>query len=628
MMQTSPSTQPSFRFLDTDEGQNLLIKAEHFLDSTGDTAHATVPDDIRTLIHKLQVYQTELEMQNEELQLTQQLLTKSRARYIQLFQNSPFGMAVLSQSGILEKVNETFSSLLGQNSEELTGSPIYNWMSTDSKEIFLGRFRAFFKNPKKKALQCTYLSNHEDNRILQMQGSRVLAPLVVKSDKLEETVLLVCFQDITKELALQQEMAESRNELDQIFDSAIPLQVISLSYRVTKVNKAFCSLFNRPQAELAGQLCYELWPHAACKTDRCALRRIQNGEECCEGEKELVMPNGETRRYLVKTTAARDQSGRIQGMVKAVLDITDRTRTEQALALSEERFRSIIENTSDLILTFSMTGEILFANQALLNALGFRADQLTNLHFKTLCHPNCLSHCSQKFQEMVTGSITQSKVETIFRASDGHEILVEGTVNIQTDEWGKGQTVRGIFRDITMRRELEDRLRQTSITDELTGLLNRRGFMEMAEKALDQAERDLQEMPLFFVDLDGMKAINDSMGHSTGDQALVDMANILRAVFRQEDLIARLGGDEFVALLTPNPTMPDIPKIGTRLDEQAFRICHGGKRPYRLSMSIGTEIFTPGSSTSLEKLLSKADSAMYTVKEQRKSRRGRDITTR
>lgn len=628
MMPKNFTPHRSFRFLDTDEGKDLLSKAEHFLDSPVDTASATAPDDIRTLIHKLQVYQTELEIQNEELQLTQQLLTKSRARYIQLFQNSPIGMAILSQSGILEKVNETFATLLGQNSEELTGSPIYNWMSADSRDIFLGRFRAFFKNPANKSLQCTYLSAQKESKILQMQGSAVLAPLVVKSDKLKEKVLLVCFQDITREIAFQQEMAKSRNELDQIFNSAIPLQVIDLNYRVTKVNKAFCSIFNRPKAELAGQLCYELWPNDACHSDRCALRRIQKEEECCEGEKDLVMPNGETRRYLVKTTVARDQSGRIQGVVKAVLDITDRTRAEQALTLSEERFRSIIENSSDLILTFSMTGEILFANQALLAALGYRAGQLTNLHFKTLCHPNCLSHCSQKFQEMVTGNISQSKVETIFRASDGHEILVEGTVNIQTDEWGKGQTVRGIFRDITMRKELEDRLRQASITDELSGLLNRRGFMEMAGTALAQAERDSQKMHLFFVDLDGMKAINDSFGHSTGDQALVDMANILRAVFRQEDLIARLGGDEFVALLTPNPTMPDIHEIETRLDEQAFRICQGGKRPYRLSMSIGTEIFAPGSDTSLEKLLSKADSAMYAVKEQRKSRRDQENSTR
>jgi diguanylate cyclase (GGDEF)-like protein/PAS domain S-box-containing protein len=620
MMQLHTSNA-QLRFLDTAEGKTLMDQAERYLDTRGDDSNETIENDLRMLVQKLRVYQIELEMQNEQLQQTQRFLDESKSRYVQLFHHCPSGMAIINRNGILEKVNETLAHLLGTSCGELTGRPIHELLTKDSEELFLGRFRAFFNNPETKAIECTCLPFSGKKQILQMRGARVHAPMVIRGIDSNTEVLLASFQDITAEKSLQEEIARSSNELNQIFQSAIPLQVIDLDFRITKVNQAFCQLINKKKEELIGNFCFVVWPSPACKTEHCSLNRIRNDHECSEKEKNLRLPKSETRRYLVKTTAAKDQDGNLQGIVKAAIDVTERTKAEQALAASEEQFRGIIENTSDLILTFSRNGTLIFTNQALQKALGYSVEQFAGLHFQDICHQDCFAQCWQTFQEMLRGRIRQNKIETVFQTAAGEKIQVEGTVNIHVNKRQKIQAIRGIFRDITLRKTMESRLRTISITDELTGLLNRRGFMEKATKTLFDAEQHQIKLTLLYVDLDGMKHINDTLGHETGDLALIDMAEIFRAVFRQTDLISRIGGDEFVVLFAPSQDIPGAIDLGKRLDEYANHICLGKTRPYTLSMSIGSETFIPGSGVSLELLLSKADSAMYAIKGQRKERR-------
>ncbi|MBV5307658.1 MAG: PAS domain S-box protein [Desulfobulbaceae bacterium] len=618
------------KFVNTPKGKELLEKAEQYLDGRLDSTDDQIEDDIRSLIQKLRVYQIELEIQNEELQQIQRLLEESKSRYVQLFQHCPIGLAIISENGVLEKVNETLATMLEKSAQELTGLPLHELLTKDSQDLFLGRFRAFFKNPQQKSLECICLPVHHKNRILQMRGARLQAPLIINNISHKEYALVVTFQDITAEHELQKEISNSRNELNQIFESAVPLQVIGLDHRILNVNQAFCQLLNKNKEDFIGEFCHEIWHSPTCMTDQCMLQRVLNNEPFnetddpyCEQEKDLQVGN-EIRRYLIKTTVKRDQEGRPQGLIKAILDITERARTEQALTFSEERYRSIIENSSDLILTFSLDGTILFANQALQETLGYQTDQIINLDFQDICHPDYLAHCQKTFQEILSNTSKQNKIETIFRTARGKEIEVEGTVSIQLNEEEQTPTVRGIFRDISLRKSLENQLRIISITDELTGLLNRRGFMEKAAAAIENAEANQHELTLLYVDLDGMKQINDTLGHKVGDQALKDMAIVLRTVFRQGDLICRIGGDEFVILFTPSQGVPVVVLLAKRLDEHAFRVCQANKRPYTLAMSIGSDTYHPGSKTSLEQMLSKADSAMYAIKEQRKCRRVED----
>ncbi len=157
-------------------------------------------------------------------------------------------------------------------------------------------------------------------------------------------------------------------------------------------------------------------------------------------------------------------------------------------------------------------------------------------------------------------------------------------------------------------------LRATSHVDELTGLYNRRGFLLLAKQQVKIADRTKRGMLLLFADLDGMKRINDSLGHQEGDQALIDTANTFKETFREADIIGRIGGDEFAIIALE--TRKDIAQILiARLQENLNAHNAKGDRRHTLSISLGTARYDPESPCSIDELLAMADNSMYEQKQ-------------
>lgn len=174
-----------------------------------------------------------------------------------------------------------------------------------------------------------------------------------------------------------------------------------------------------------------------------------------------------------------------------------------------------------------------------------------------------------------------------------------------------------LVRDISERKEMEKKLKSMSITDELTGLYNRRGFFNLLEQHLKFIKRKKEKAFILYVDLDNLKEINDTLGHSTGDSALIDGANVLKATYRESDIIARLGGDEFVVFL-PGKKESDASIVISRLQGHIDTYNAEKEREYKLSMSIGTAVYDPEEPVSIDDLLAKADRSMYEHKRQKK----------
>jgi diguanylate cyclase (GGDEF)-like protein len=165
-------------------------------------------------------------------------------------------------------------------------------------------------------------------------------------------------------------------------------------------------------------------------------------------------------------------------------------------------------------------------------------------------------------------------------------------------------------REEALRRNAE-LLENLSLIDELTQLRNRRGFFDLAEQALKVAKREGHAMALFFMDLNGLKGINDTLGHQAGEQALRDAADVLRQTFRDSDILARLGGDEFVALAHVNR---EANPVEQRLREHLDQFNAGGQRPYLLGLSIGTTLVDATNEEDLGTLIARADAEMYSQK--------------
>ncbi len=161
--------------------------------------------------------------------------------------------------------------------------------------------------------------------------------------------------------------------------------------------------------------------------------------------------------------------------------------------------------------------------------------------------------------------------------------------------------------------ELREKLLKMSVTDELTGLYNRRGFFALAEQQLKICKRQRDVLYLLFADLDNLKTINDISGHEAGDRAIRDTAMILKDTFRESDIIARIGGDEFIVVFD-SATEGGIKVATSRLYQNIEQYNSTNNRPYTLSISVGTAKYNSGSPCSIDDLIRQADKSMYEQK--------------
>lgn len=196
-------------------------------------------------------------------------------------------------------------------------------------------------------------------------------------------------------------------------------------------------------------------------------------------------------------------------------------------------------------------------------------------------------------------------------------------VSAIADKRGRDLGCLVVLRDVTERRLAVENVRKLSLTDELTGLLNRRGFVNLAEHQLLTATRTRNRLWLLFADLDDLKTINDRLGHAAGDRALCEIARVLRTTpFREADLVARLGGDEFAVLAT-EISRTEGSALADRFKAALARANEAPGRELALSVSVGVALFDPDRPLSLDDLIHEADRRMYQAKHARQAGAGR-----
>lgn len=171
---------------------------------------------------------------------------------------------------------------------------------------------------------------------------------------------------------------------------------------------------------------------------------------------------------------------------------------------------------------------------------------------------------------------------------------------------------------IAQLEEMERRLRHLTVRDDLTNLYNRRGFFANAEQLIKLARRTKSPISLIFIDVDGLKQVNDTYGHDFGSEMIVETANILRETFRDSDVVARLGGDEFAVFLV-NSSQNYIEKVIDRLNTRMQNFNKSAVKPYKLSCSIGHAGTSDLKNLEIKDLLEKADHAMYVEKRRKKA---------
>jgi len=309
----------------------------------------------------------------------------------------------------------------------------------------------------------------------------------------------------------------------------------------------------------------------------------------------------------------------IGGMIINIRDISERKRAERALNEAQERFRSAFEHAPIGMGLAGADSVIFRANRALGELVGRTPEELVGTSIKDITHPDDWEVNAVEMRRLFAGEIQSYKMEKRYLHAHGHAVWGALSVSLVRDVDGEPLYMVGQMEDITERKAIGERLAHQAIHDPMTGLPNRVLFMDRLALALKRAQRRHHRVAVVFLDLDRFKLVNDSLGHASGDQLLIAVADRLRSALRPSDTVARFGGDEFTVLCD------DLVEDGTAL-EVAQRMARAIERPVLLpegevfvSASLGIAVSGNGDDTP-STLLRDADTAMYRAKDQGRAR--------
>jgi diguanylate cyclase (GGDEF)-like protein/PAS domain S-box-containing protein len=290
-------------------------------------------------------------------------------------------------------------------------------------------------------------------------------------------------------------------------------------------------------------------------------------------------------------------------------DVTEQRLAQGKLQASEERYRELFQNANDLLYTHDLKGNITSVNNACVSLTGYTHGELLRMNVADLIAPSELGRAREILLQKIRQGGGATTYESRVVARDGRQVPVEVSARLIFEK-DVAVGVQGIARDISERKRAEEVLRNMSLTEPLTGLYNRRGASTLVDQQLKVAQRLGRSMLLIYADLNHLKQINDTHGHTAGDAALMEVAEVLQETFRESDIIARIGGDEFVVLAMESAGADENTIRRRLLDALTARNARSN-RPFDLSLSIGIAHFDPERARSFQELLGEADRRMY-----------------
>jgi diguanylate cyclase (GGDEF)-like protein/PAS domain S-box-containing protein len=320
---------------------------------------------------------------------------------------------------------------------------------------------------------------------------------------------------------------------------------------------------------------------------------------------------------LVETSVfpLRNGNRKIVGFRGIGRDVTERTQMEEALRLSGERYRTILEEIEEGYYEVDLKGNFTFANDAACNQFGYCREELIGINYRSYVPKEDVESVYRTWNKVFrTGEPVKSFPFATIR-KDGTQIYLETSVSPMRNKQGKIVGFRSISRDITERKQFEQKLAEMATHDSLTGLPNRILLSDRLMVGTALAKRNGHRLAVLMLDLDKFKDVNDAMGHGVGDELLKAAGQRLSGIMRKSDTVSRIGGDEFVLVLPQISQVSDVTKFADRILTAFQEPFVFGLHRLQITTSMGIAVY-PDDGIEIDHLLKYADSAMYMAKEQ------------
>lgn len=387
------------------------------------------------------------------------------------------------------------------------------------------------------------------------------------------------------------------------------------NHRYVYANTKTLEFFNCTMDELANITDWDVFPPKTVEQLHAIDNRVVASKQPNSEEIISMTPEGQTRVYWETKTPLFDISKpqEVWGLCGISTDITERKLQEIALRESEERFRSTFTSAPIGMAMVDLDGRFFETNDALCDMLGYSHEEMKNLTFQNITHPDDLAADLKLVDQLKQQKIKSYRMEKRYYTKSGDILWILLTGSVVHDQTGQIKYFIVQIVDISAHKQLVENLNDLASRDYLTNLFNRRSFMELGEREFARAKRLNQDLALLMLDIDKFKLVNDNHGHKSGDTVLQRFSQLIEKDLRQIDLFGRLGGEEF-AILLPNTDIIAAKNTAERLRELIeTSVLKIGHKTIQFTISIGVSCLHPETS-SLETMLNEADKALYIAK--------------
>jgi diguanylate cyclase (GGDEF)-like protein/PAS domain S-box-containing protein len=401
---------------------------------------------------------------------------------------------------------------------------------------------------------------------------------------------------------IMEDMSESYYETD-------------LAGNFTFFNDALCRQLGYSREELMG-MNYRIYisPELVKKQSELFHKVYQTGKPIELFSGEQVRKDGKRIYTENSIFPMRNNEGEIVGFRGKGRDVTERVQMEEALKISGDRYRTILEEIEEGYWEVDSAGNFTFVNDAACHQFGYSREEIIGSNYRAYVPKEDLKSVYRTWHKVYrTGEPVKSFSIAGFK-KDGTQVYIENSITPLRSKEGKIIGFRSVSRDITERKQIEEKLAEMATHDYLTGLPNRILLRDRLMVGSALARRNGYRLAILMLDLDRFKVVNDDMGHGIGDELLKAVGQRLSGIMRKSDTVSRLGGDEFVLVLPQIGQVADVSKFAQRILNAFQEPFVFGRKKIHITTSIGIAMY-PDDGTEFEKLLKDADSAMYWVKE-------------
>jgi diguanylate cyclase (GGDEF)-like protein/PAS domain S-box-containing protein len=566
-----------------------------------------IPLEIRTYPIKIQGQTLVLGIARDitERKNIEDALKESEERFRRVVETMEVGLGTIDENGVLTYVNEYLAKMLGYSIDEMIGHSTLGFYYDEEsrkvqKEIFKKR-RAGMRDPtpyevtwKRKDGQKVY---------------SILSPTPLFDANGHYTGSFAIHTDITRRKRMEETLRSSEEKYRELINGMNDTAwVIDFNGKFIDVNNAAVEVLGYSREELLTMGPHDIDSSLDAENITGLIKRMRR-DKLQVFETTHTTKDGKTIPVEIKSSLVTYQGK--QAILSIARDITKRKQAEEAVRESESRFRLLVEHSQDTIMLHDFDGKIIDVNQHGCNSLGYTREELLGLSVQDIDQRIVVDKHQEKWKQMVLGEpIT---LEGVLKSKDGTIFPVE--IRLVAFESAGRRLILGIARDITERVQAEKTIRQLAYHDALTGLPNRVLFTDRLKLAIAQAHRKQNKLAVMLLDLDHFKDINDTLGHSVGDQLLSSVGKRLTGLLRKEDTVSRMGGDEFFLLLPEINELQDAATIAQKVlhafQKESFVL---DDHDVDITTSIGVAIY-PDDGEVVKALFRNADIALYQAKQ-------------